>query len=298
MPEAIKKGFVYPDGYPPDKIRISVGADADRYQLKFVVHQAMTLPLQIVSEGLLDSAGTAEWSNMVGRTRNMFHPSRAYVPQDDPGAPIACGAGTLFFRELRIFLFQHDVELDIYAHSMGSMVTNEAFAQFPDLPVSRIVFMSAACSIRQFANTTALHIKKYKTPFYNLSLHRRAERDEVEAFGVPVRGSLLTWIDEFFESPPSFGDPTLATFENVIIAHDQLPECPNIHLKAFGIENARGHHDCYAGPQKHGDMRIITSGTGFWQPQPPAKRYHKIPQQSMGPKLVCNGDEQIRPRDR
>src|ERR1043166_7677882 len=167
--QAIKKGFIYPDRYAPDKIQISVGADADHYQLKFFVHQAMTLPLQIASEGLLDSAGTSEWSNMVGRTHNMFYAPRAYLPQDHPpqGQPgvRSDGAATVFFRELRSFLSHHDVGLDIYAHSMGSMVTNEAFARFPDLRVSHIVFMSAACSTRQFANTTALHIKQYKTPF-------------------------------------------------------------------------------------------------------------------------------------
>src|SRR4029077_10737052 len=114
-----------------------------------------------------------------------------------------------------------DIEFDIYAHSMGSMVTNEAFAEFPDLRATNIVFMAAACSMRQFANTTGRHITACGTPFYNLSLHPRAELDEIEAFGVPVRGSLLTWIDEFFESPPSFGDRTLGTFENIIIARDQ-----------------------------------------------------------------------------
>jgi hypothetical protein len=283
--EQIKSGFVYPRPLRKDDLlQISLGPDADHYQLKFVAHASITIPLQIASEGLLDAGGTAEWSNMVGRTRAMFHAPRKYLPQEPGSKEPQDGAGTMFFAKLDRFLkdnkaINNDIGLDIYAHSMGSMVTNEAFALFPDLPASNIVFMAAASSIRQFANTTGRHIATYHTPFYNLSLHPRAELDEVEVYGVPVRGSLLTWIDEFFESPASFGDRTLGTFENAIIARDQLPRGSTIHLKAFGIENGDGKKTCrYAGPQKHGDFdQYYFWRYEFREPSEPSMRYCKIP---------------------
>ena len=171
----------------------------------------------------------------------------------------------MFFERLRQYL--HDTKgarLEIYAHSMGSIVINEAYAMFPDLRARPIVFMAAACSIREFANTTGNYIAKNNVPFYNLSLHPRAELDDAEAFGVPVRGSLLAWIDEFFEDPKSFGDRTLGTFENAIIAQDLLPKRAPIYLKAFPIEDGSKTHDrnkFYRGPQRHGEFDDYY----FWQ---------------------------------
>jgi len=62
------------------------------------------------------------------------------------------------------------------------------------------------------------------------------------------------WIDEFFESPASFGDRTLGTFQNAVIAYRLLPQTSRIHLKAFGINRKDDPKGFSAGPQKHGDF--------------------------------------------
>jgi hypothetical protein len=147
---------------------------------------------------------------------------------------------------------------------MGTIVINEAYAKFSDLPANLIVFMAAACSMREFRETTGKYLASHPhIPFYNLSLHPRAELDDVEALGLPVRGSLLVWIDEFFENPKSFGDRTLGTFENIIIAQDLLPDSPSIHLKAFPVEDGKAVKEqrLYLGPQRHGDF----DDYHFWQ---------------------------------
>jgi hypothetical protein len=252
---AIRNGFVYPaDPRTRTNVHLALGQDAQHYQLKFLARQVVTLPFQFTTEPIIDTIGTPAWGNMLRRTRSMFHPSTNYVSQSKPTTVYDKGAGTMFFEELNKFLAEnHKVTLDIYAHSMGTIVINEAYAQFPHLPANHIVFMAAACSMREFRDTTGRHIERCKTPFYNLSLHPRAELDDVEFHGIPIRGSLLAWIDEFFEQPKSFGDRTLGTFENVIIAHDFLPDSESIHLKAFPIEDGRGQ-GLYLGPQRHGDF--------------------------------------------
>jgi hypothetical protein len=173
-----------------------------------------------------------------------------------------------------------DATLEIYAHSMGAIVINEAYAQFPDLRARQIVYMAAACSMREFRDTTGLYLEKNRrVPFYNLSLHPRSELDDVEAFGVPVRGSLLVWVDEFFENPKSFGDRTLGNFENIIIAQDLLPNSPSIHLKAFPVEEAKGVTDTgkYLGPQRHGDFDDYHFwDKDFWRTDQKNMRYERI----------------------
>ncbi len=105
----------------------------------------------------------------------------------------------------------------------------------------------------------ALDLKTHpETDFYSLSLHPRKEiSGNLNVDGVPVRGSLLTWIDEFFQTPESFLDRTFGSFENAVIAYQLLPQTKRIHLKAFGVNGRKG----LAGPQKHGDFNAFR----FWE---------------------------------
>jgi pimeloyl-ACP methyl ester carboxylesterase len=223
-----------------------MGPDAQADKVGFAFKYVATLPLQFVTEPILDTLGTPAWGNMVRRTRSMFHPQGNYVAgAPAPQSPPDAGA-EIFFRELTEFMNNHgEFTLDVYAHSMGAMIMNEAFAEHPDIRVHCLTYMAAACSIRDFRNTAGRYIEKHPIPFYNLSLHPRAELNEVDFLGVPVRGSLLVWVDEFFNQPRSFADRTLGTFENAVVAENLLPQNSKVYLKAFGTG---------AGPQKHADF--------------------------------------------
>lgn len=303
--DAIRNGEVSTIASPnPDNWSMALGKDAPHYTLKsflrFPVHEVLTLPFQFTTEPVLDTVGTPAWDNMVRRTRSMFHlatnyvsqpqPSRNrstfhlvanYVSQPPPSTEYVDAGGTQFFRQLSNFVSHSNLELEIYAHSMGSIVINEAYARFPNLRAKKIIFMAAACGIREFSNTTGKYIEKHNIPFYNLSLHPRAELDDTEALGLPVRGSLLVWIDEFFEGPKSFGDRTLGSFENIIIAQDFLPKTAPIYLKAFPCEDGTKTHEPrkrYRGPQRHGEF----ANYHFWQEQfrstaEPNDYYARIP---------------------
>lgn len=54
--------------------------------------------------------------------------------------------------------------------------------------------------------------------FYNLSLHQDAEADEVGYFRTVSKGSLLEWVDRMSTTPATFGERTVGTWINAVIA--------------------------------------------------------------------------------
>jgi pimeloyl-ACP methyl ester carboxylesterase len=190
----------------------------------------------------------------------MFFPSGNFitVSNQQNSTTLQYGAAYQFFDHLDRFLKKHpDYYVDVIGHSMGAIIVNEALRNFPDLRIRNLVYMAAACSIRDFLAVGGPYLKNHDVQFYNLSLHPRKEIDETNADGIPVRGSLLTWIDEFFQTPESFGDRTLGSFENAVIAYHLLPKTGRVHLKAFGIST----REMSAGPQKHGEF----ANYPFWR---------------------------------
>lgn len=253
------------DGSTP-RVSLSLGADTPKnIRLGHFAQNILTVPVQVVTEPILDTFGTPAWHNMLRRTCSMFRPSGNFITRNIP--PVAAegareaknqelGAGAIFFRKLNQFMIDHpDLALDLIGHSMGTIVIDDAYRECPNLPARNIIYMAAACSIRDFQVSTGRYIEKHAgVNFYNLSLHPRAELEEVHAWGTPVRGSLLVWIDEFFQSPESFGDRTLGTFENAVIAYKLLPQTSHVHLKAFPFEGDVPHN--------HGEFTSFR----FWHP--------------------------------
>ena len=112
-------------------------------------------------------------------------------------------------------------KLTIVAHSMGTIVANDAVRDFK-LRYDNLVYLAAACSIRHFYNTVVPMLEaqheqnaERKTRFYNLTLHPQAERHEQNFWGVLPRGSLLEWIDSMYEESDSTFDRTLGNWNNV-----------------------------------------------------------------------------------
>jgi pimeloyl-ACP methyl ester carboxylesterase len=197
---------------------------------------------------------------------------------DRPPPKITEGAAYQFFEQLDQFLKTHpDYYLDVFAHSMGAIVMNEAYRSFPNLRVRKLVYMAAACSIRDFLVGPSKQLQNNHTEFYNLCLHPRRELDEVEGDGIPARGNLLTWIDEFFEAPASFGDRTLGSLQNVVIAYRLLPQTSQIHIKAFGIARKDDPKGFSAGPQKHGDFGNFPFWKqAYWSTEVPLDQCYQI----------------------
>lgn len=234
-------------------------------------------PVKLASSPLADSIGSPAWDNMKRRAKLLaFHPQNRST--DTTESDRSRGPGNLLFTSLaKICQRNPGLKLELYGHSMGTIVINEILSSTkvegygPCPRIDKVVYMAAACSISDFMNTTGNHVVKNKIPFHNLTLHPVQEvRESIcnDAGSPLVSGSLLTWIDEMFERPPSFQDRTLGTFNNVVIARDLLPKGRNVHIKAFPAAFEKGklfRRDKMSvlGPQKHGDFNNYR----FWNPE-------------------------------
>lgn len=98
-----------------------------------------------------------------------------------------------------------DVE---FGTTIASRILFEAAADENVLPVfSNIVFMAAAVPVREYLVSVIPYLMLHEdTQMFHLTLHDRAERAERHPSGgepldSTTPGSLLVWIDRFFESP-------------------------------------------------------------------------------------------------
>lgn len=205
----------------------------------------MLQPLHWIVHPLLDMIGKRAWDNMLRRTRTLiWHNPDIHTHESTPAFSRFLSALTQLENKPRI---------DIIGHSMGSIVINEAFLRQPDIPCSNIIFMGAACSVRGFLNSTGKRLLTDSTVnFFNICLHPTAEISEYNKCWL-VRGSLLSWIDNFFADIVTYEDRTLGTFENCVSLHSLLPKKRQLLLKSFSIYEEDG-------PQKHGEF----SQYRFW----------------------------------
>jgi hypothetical protein len=284
------------NGKQTSQIAISIGQDysepSDWMGRGFVY--SLTFPTKMLTSPLIDALGSAGWRDMSRRTQTIVEGAsdfeigqgniRDYVNSGAPGGLDA------FFR--RLASRQHDprpghpsYDITLVGHSMGSMVLNEALRRQTQreqdggdaLPVTRIIYMAAACSIRDFTESVipflALH-EHERTRFYNLCLHPTAELIESNAYDIPPRGSLLAWIDDFLTEPSTPLDRTLGRWENLVQVPYVIPAKMRgrVAIKAFDL--LRPGEAWYARPdpqpQQHGDF----SGAPYWDenfitPTPP-----------------------------
>jgi len=168
-------------------------------------------PAKILTSPLGESFGPSSWDNMMRRARLMSF--RIATDVSSPGSAQG-GPGVMLtlLNELCSLCREiDDIELELYGHSMGTIVLNEAIGGYhllstERLKTKRIVYMAAACRISDFAHTTGRYVTRSGTEFHNLCLHPKQEVRETlwSDFGSPlVAGSLLTWVDEMIERPPS-----------------------------------------------------------------------------------------------
>lgn len=151
--------------------------------------------------------------------------------------------------------------LTLIGHSMGAIVLNRWLEHFPQLSYKALVYMAAACSIRDCASTVIPCLRENPhTQFYNLMLHPRAEQSEFHLADFTPRGSLLEWIDSYFSLPMTFDDRTAGKWENFLQATHLFDDVRNrVHLKGFGYgprdRDEKNH------PTKHGEF----TDCAFWQ---------------------------------
>ena len=239
-----------------------------------------TIPFKLVTTALvLDAPARASWDMQRRGAYNLTHRASDAGPTSDPIRGPASGAVGVLIDELRCHMDEQcqdpwiDYEIVLVAHSMGAIVVNDllrrdlaAASEGNLLPVSNIVYLSAASSVRETADVIVPYLKRQAaaaesrgtepTRFYNLSLHPSAEADEAYLYllGFPPRGSLLEWIDNFYSRPPTPTDRTMGKWINAMLGHHLFEEVQElVTFKAF---HARGGL-----PETHSEIHAIP----FWK---------------------------------
>ena len=150
---------------------------------------------------------------------------------------------------------------------MGCMVSN-GILTIPDTPVfSRIVFMAPAAQIEGALGGLNSYMARHKeTRCHILTLHEKAEVAEKMYAGLPPRGSLLVWIDDFLVRPLTPLQHTSGRFTNALtMSYLFLPEVEDrVSLKAFSV----GWNAPEGNPQTHGEFaKLPFWNEEFWQPR-------------------------------
>jgi hypothetical protein len=173
---------------------------------------------------IADSLATGAWDVMKQRTEVMFTKVKPWKAEGytsvDSYTKNREGALTKFLTKLSKV---ENKEIILIGHSMGTIVANKILLQQPDLHFSRIIYMAAACSIKDFQAAVIPYLQNPKhkktdqnegTEFYNYTLHPVAEN--LESYRIVGAGSLLTLIDNVFENQVFENHKTLGKWVNVM----------------------------------------------------------------------------------
>jgi pimeloyl-ACP methyl ester carboxylesterase len=267
----------------PNPIDIYRGNNGLRFwnRCAYFSKYALTFPLKWASDPIIDGLGTPNWDIMLRRTSTLFRTNdefdiskircdsakRAFHLRSKPTGALSRAMDYLSKK----MESDNVVKVDLIGHSMGTIVANNILVNFPDMKFNNIIYMAAACRVKDFNDYVIPYLKNHDsdldempTHFYNLSLHPMAERREtnVSLFDVDLfqRGSLLEWIDNFFSKPNTTEERTFGKYENVMQCIHMIPEerRGQITFKIFGT----GKH-MKKDPQTHGSFTEFN----FWDPK-------------------------------
>ncbi len=292
-------------GHPTTQMAISIGTDQSQFSdwLGRGTIYFVTLPAKMFFAPLIDALGSAAWENMSRRTQTILEGSddftvdRHTTPEQlshyidhgtDGGldAFIAALAKRASIASARAAgASSRNYQITLIGHSMGSMVINEVLHRQLQressqgagavLPVTNIVYMAAACSVRDFRNAVVPFMQSEnhnQTRFYSLSLHPTAELLESNYGDLPPRGSLLVWIDNFLSDPATPLDCTLGRWANLVgVPYVIPPEMRGrVSIKAFDVLRNPDDGPRLGDPQRHGDFTQVDFWKqDFWTPLPP-----------------------------
>ena len=107
--------------------------------------------------------------------------------------------------------------------------------QTGSLPRRLVTVRDAACGLDHVTRINP----RPDLRFYDLSLHQDAEADEVGYFRTVSKGSLLEWVDRMSTTPATFGERTVGTWINAVMARgDLLPPESRLRPSASGCPAA------------------------------------------------------------
>lgn len=241
-------------------------------------------PGRLVTGTFVDGVGKGLWIDMHRRTTVMFRPDAEQVAirPDSTGYRGPSGAAAGLVEAIDRMVREDAVAPDtakrrqrtviLAGHSMGAIVVSNILQRYPELPVARIQFLAAATSINHVESSVIPYLASHPaTTFEMATLHPLAETTEENRFGpVPSvfvpKGSLLEWIDNYFEDSRTPFDRRIGKWRNAALALHIFPEAVRgrVCLKAFGVRNrADAGTSYYSKPMKHGDFNNVE--LRFWE---------------------------------
>jgi hypothetical protein len=269
-----------PPAVPGDRMQLLADPDTplpDTWPMYFVRY-FVEMPIQIPQHVFIDGLGTAAWDEMDRRARVLFEgveDESVQSPDSESSTALAQLLGRLGDVQRKLKKEGIALKVDLVCHSMGAIVGNRilrlASRVNPDAVDSKkheipplfddIVYMGAACTITDYESAVFPYLASSthaSTNFYHLTLQERAENAESTAWGIIPFGSLLCWIDSYYEHSLTPTDRVAGRFTNLMNNYHRTPDRlrPRIHVKAFGTDRADAEHALI-----HGDF----SDLSFWR---------------------------------
>ncbi len=185
---------------------------------------APVFPLYAVTAPLLEGFGTPAWATMKRRAELAVESRLPSESKSSEGA-----ARTVFDALIRHLKAKTEdggpiipVEITLVGHSMGTMILNRLLPLIDisqHITVKHIVYMAAAAPVDELDQMVVPFLRSHReTTLWMFNLNRRDEAREIalggSIFFMP-RGTLLAWIDTFFEPSMTVGQMTQGRMENM-----------------------------------------------------------------------------------
>lgn len=229
-------------------------------------------PFQFAAAPFVDMFGDPAWANMHRRTSELFRrdsdePSASYRESD--------GALAVLLRRLERYVAdtahrrRDSLDVVLIGHSMGAIVLTR-FIRDSRLPISNIVFMASAATVREFETTVVPYLEAHpRVQFYNLTLHKSCEILETHVGGLSPNGSLLVWLDDYLTHPETPDDYMVGRWRSLPAVLERVPPsvAPQVTFKGFGYRDPTVPGSFGAGnskPCQHGEFSDTASR--FWRP--------------------------------
>lgn len=203
-------------------------------------------PVKLITAPFVDGFGVGAWNSMLRRTDLILRRNDGFngISEDKSDTAV-----TKFFR--RVSKDLRNEKVIIVGHSMGTIVANNIISRFQEIDFSHIVYMAAACKIKDIEYVISPYLKKNKkSKFYSLSLNPYRDMAENTFVDFVPRGSLLMWIDDTLGEVNSFQDKTAGYWFNMVRGVSETFKendvRSRVNLTKFGINDET--------PQEHGDF--------------------------------------------
>ena len=187
-------------------------------------------PTRLVSAPVIQGFGAPAWDMMKRRADLVMGPRKSLTQ----AAEQQLGGGRLLLEILRERIpeenrwkwfrdgpaepwIETDLEITLVAHSMGVLVLDRVLEAYSDVYFHRIVYLGPAASLNDVQGAVWPYLRRHPSAaFWSFSLAETNEALEpVDELDVVSRGSLLVWIDNFFQRINSPGDKTFGRARNI-----------------------------------------------------------------------------------